>query len=103
MSELQTMEDLAFESSKKKKTSGQRRPSIGFGSEPVVGQGDEDVSVAEATTVETTFDEPAEIKPVSEVEVEVEVETKMEASPSPIRHHDHSVRPMTPRKPVIKR
>lgn len=99
MSELHTMEDLAFESSNKKKPSGQRRPSIGFGSEPVVGQGDEDVSVAEATTVETTFEELAETKPVSEVEVE----TKVETSPKPIRHHNHLVRPLTPRKPAIKR
>jgi hypothetical protein len=98
MSELQTMEDQTLKPNTEKKSRGQRRVSVGFGSEPMVGQSDEEVSV-----VETTFDEPAETKLVSEVEVEVEVETKMEASPSPIRHHDHSVRPMTPRKPVIKR
>jgi hypothetical protein len=96
MSELQTMEDQTLKPNTEKKSRGQRRVSVGFGSEPMVGQSDEEVSV-----VETTFDEPAETKLVSEVEVKVE--TKMEASPSPIRHHDHSIRPMTPRKPVIKR
>jgi hypothetical protein len=98
MSELQTMEDQTLKPNTEKKSRGQRRVSVGFGSEPMVGQSDEEVSV-----VETTFDEPAETKLVSEVEVEAEVETKMETSLPPIRHHDHSIRPMTPRKPVIKR